>query len=373
MNARALATASIALALLVVPVAGDGSDPREAELGRIRVEIARLEARLAEMRTRESSLEADLGRTRVELELQEQQLAEATAAFELAAARARAAEAKVEELTAALAHVREDLRRRLVGLYRLGRQGYLRLFLALQPDRNLLPAIRQLRFLVRRDQMVLDRYVATRDELDRERHVLDGQRREMETWRAREAERRDGLVRLRRRQERLLEEVTSQRRRLAERAGELQEKERKLSRLIASLVGESPNPLAGTPIQEFKGVLDWPLEGAVVAPFGPRRDPRYNTEVPHNGIDIATGEGAREVHAVFPGEVLFASSFEGYGQMVVVHHAGRVFTLYSQLAELSVKKGDVVSLGTVVGIGEDTLYFEIRHENQAEDPLQWLR
>ena len=278
---------------------------------------------------------------------------------------------KVEELGVALSAIRHDLRRRLMGLYRLGRQGYLRLFLALEPDQDLLPAIRQLRFLVRRDQVLLEHYVATRDQLTRERRRLEAQRSEMATWKSREAERRDQLVSLRHRQELLLEAVARRRRELAQRAGQLRDKERKLTRLIVSLADE--NPLDGTPIQDFRGVLDWPAQGRLVGRFGPRRDQRYNTEVPHNGIDIAVGDEAREVRAVYPGKVLFASEFEGYGLMVVLHHAGRAFTLYSRLSELRVSKGDVVSLGTVVGLGADQLYFEIRQENQAEDPLIWLR
>jgi septal ring factor EnvC (AmiA/AmiB activator) len=366
-----LGIALLAGLLAATTAAPDGDDPREAALARIRGEISRLEGQLARLKTKESGLEAELERTRLELDLQEQQLAEATAAFELAATRAAAAEVQVAELEAALAGIRDDLRRRLVGLYRLGRQGYLRLFLALTPERDLLPAIRQLRFLSRRDQMALDRYAATRDELDRERRRLESQRGEMEAWKAREAERHDQLVVLRRRQERLLEEVARERRDLAARTDELQDKERKLARFIYSLVDEKP--LEGTPIQEFRGVLDWPAVGQVVGRFGPRRDPRYRTEVPHNGIDVAIDGESREVHVVYPGEVLFASEFEGYGRMVVVHHPGRTFTLYSGLGEVFVEKGDVVSLGAVIGIGADRLYFEIRRENEAEDPLLWLR
>ncbi len=369
-------TAAFVVSILIASLAPGGAadpDPRETELVRIRQEIERLEERLTRMAGRAEGLTADLDRTRVELALQEQQLAEATAALELAAARAQAAQAKVEELEAALVQIRDDLHRRLVGLYRLGRQGYLRLFLAMTPDRNLLPAIRQLRYLVRRDQLAFDRYLATRDEVGRERRRLEARLRDVAQWQQREAERRDTLRQLRQRQERLLEEVARERRRLAQRAEELQDKERKLVRLIASLVGDTATPLAGTPIQDFRGVLDWPVSGEVVGRFGPRRDPRYATVVPHNGIDIAVGGDGREIRSVFPGEVLFASQFEGYGQMVVVHHPGRVFTLYSGLSSISVTKGDVLPLGTVVGSAAGQMYFEIRLENQAEDPLLWLR
>jgi septal ring factor EnvC (AmiA/AmiB activator) len=343
-------------------------DPREAELLRIRREIEGLQKRLADTRNRQEGLGGELQRTRLELELQESQLAEATAALELAAARATAAEAKVEELKVALAGTRKDLRRRLHGLYRLGRQGYVRLFLSLEPGENLLPAIRQLRFLVRRDQISVERFVATREELAEQRLHLEAQHQAMAQWQQQETERRDGLVRLRRRQERLLAQLEAERKRLASRTDALQEKELKLVRLINSLASESS--LSGTPIQDFRGVLDWPAPGEIVGRFGPRRDPRYNTEVPHSGIDMIVE--SPEVRAVYPGEVLFAAHFEGYGQMVVVHHAGRVFTLYAKLSELRVEKGDVVSLGAVLGAA-DELYFEIRHENQAEDPLLWLR
>jgi len=351
--------------------AGDEKS-REAELARIRREIARLQTQLDEVRTREAGLADQLRQIRIELELQETKLAEATAALDLAAARAVAVQAKVEELAVALVRVREDLRRRLAGLYRLGRQGYLRLFLSLRPDQNLLPAIRQLRFLVHRDQMALDRYLATRDELTAQRLQLEAQHRAMEEWQRQEEQRRNALVGLRNRHERLLERVAEERRSLAERTDELVDKERKLTRFIHSLLGQSPTPLGGVPIQDLRGVLDWPIRGEVLQRFGPRRDPRYRTEVPHNGIDIATPENA-EIRAVFPGEVLFAAEFEGYGRMVVIHHPGRVFTLYSGLRDLRVAKGDVLSLGTVLGTAADELYFEIRNENQPEDPLQWLR
>lgn len=133
-------------------LAGDpesSEDPREVELAEIRAEIARFEKRIEQMRAQASTLG---DRLLVELELQEAKLAEATAAVELASARGNAAEAKIEELEATLAGIRSDLRRRLVGIYRLGRGGYLRLLLSAETDSGLLPALRQLRYLIRRGQ-----------------------------------------------------------------------------------------------------------------------------------------------------------------------------------------------------------------------------
>ncbi len=359
-------------ALLLATATAAQPDPREDELAEIRAEIVRLEARLEQVKNRKTGLDDRLRELRVELELQEVQLSEATTALELAVDRVAAVEIQVEEMEAALAATRSDLGRRLAGIYRLGQDGYLRLFLALKPDDTLLPAIRQLRFLVRRDQLALERYRAARDELAAQRRLLAAKRREAEEWQGREQQRRDGLAALRRRHERLLAELEDQRRRLAERAEVLADKERKLTRLIASLVEDGPATLSGTPIQEFRGALDWPARGEVTAGFGPRLDPRYRTEVPHNGLDIEIPAGT-EVRAIFPGQVLYASQFEGYGTMVVVYHPGGVFSLYAGLEELSVAKDDVLSLGDVLGTAVGTLYFEIRIDNQPEDPVAWLR
>lgn len=361
-------------------VAAQSLETREAELAEIRSDIDELRSEVDDMRQKEQSLEDRLERVTAELSLQEARLAEASAALKVASLRAAEAETRIGELEADLGEVRDDLRRRLTGLYRLGRRGYLRLFLSMRPDQELLPALRQLRFLVQRDQQALDLFVELREDLLAEQEQLEARRTEMAQWEAEEESRRDELASMRDVRARVLARVTDRRRQLAEQARELEEKERKLTRFIDTLVadaesgGEEPAPEPeGTSILEFRGVLDWPVaDPEVETEFGPRRDPRYLTEVPHNGLGLDVEEGTR-VRSVYPGEVLYAAEFEGYGPMVVVRHAGRVFTLYAGLQLLNVGPGDVLSLGDVLGASGDSLYFEIRVDNQPEDPRSWLR
>jgi len=156
------------------------------------------------------------------------------------------------------------------------------------------------------------------------------------------------------------------------RATDLEERARKLANFLDVLYGRSPGTLEGTPMQQFRGVLDWPVEGKVTAGFGSLLDPRYKTRVPHSGVDLAPTPGA-EVRVVFPGKVLFAAPFQGYGNTVIVQHPGRVFTLYAGLATMRAGREDMLSLGDAVGLASDKLYFEIRVENRPEDPLNWLR
>ncbi|MEM9555851.1 MAG: peptidoglycan DD-metalloendopeptidase family protein [Acidobacteriota bacterium] len=373
-GAIALVLLSVLAISWALSVGGQSLETREAELAAMRAQIDRLRERLGSITSREASLSDRLARVETELELQQMRLDEALAAAALAAERATDAERRIAELTASMDAVRGDLRRRLAGLYRLGRQGYIRLFFALRPEQEVLPAIRQLRFLALRDRQAIERWTLLRRELAAQRERLETQRQEMAAWADEERVRRDDLASARARHRDVLESVARERRALTARTEELENKERKLARFVAALVDDEAQRLDGTPIQDFRGVLDWPLAGEIEVEieFGPRRDPRYRTEVPHSGLGLATRQGDR-VRTVYPGEVLYADDFDGYGPTVIVHHPGRVFTLYAGLSLLNVDRGDVLSLGDVIGAADASLYFEIRLENEPEDPRRWLR
>lgn len=345
---------------------------REQELAAIRAQIVDLTARLERARSAQSGLRGELAAADLALELQEKRLAEAVTARDLVAGRAAASEAEVRRLETAVARARRGLGRSLAGLYRLGRQGYLRLFFTLRPDHRLLPSVRLMRFLARRDRQAVDRYQEAQARLAGERERLLAEREEMERWLGQEEARRRQLLGLRQRKATLLARLEQEQRTLAAQTADLADRERKLANFLDLLYGRNTALLAGTPMQQFRGVLDWPVRGRVTSGFGPRLDPRYRTQVPHNGVDLESAPGS-EVKVIFPGKVLFAAPFQGYGQTAIVLHPGRVFTLYAGLSDLRVGPEAMVSLGDVVGLASDKLYFEIRVENRPEDPLRWLR
>lgn len=365
------------LALFAVPTPGQeptSAKERERELVEIRARITSLRNRLGEVKKQQTGLAGEVAAADLSLELQRERLAEAVAARDLAVRREAEIAAEVVRLEAELAASKKALERRLAGLYRFGRQGYLRLILTLHPDERLLPSVRLLRFLARRDAQAIERYGASQVALGRERDRLAAEREANEIWVGREQLRRRELITLRNRRADLLARAEREGKSLAAEAGALTEKSKKLANLIDLLYGRnqgSGSPL-GAPIQQVRGLLDWPVRGRVTAGFGPRLDPRYRTEVPHNGLDLATEPGV-EVRAIYPGKVLYAAPFQGYGWTVVIQHSGQVLSLAAGMASLRVGSGDMVSLGQTVGLSTDALYFEIRAENRPEDPLSWLR
>lgn len=361
------------LLLAGAPAAGEGSVSRAAELERIRVEIERLEQRLGSLAIERGDQRRRLDRLRLEVRLQEQRVAEARTERLMVDERlARLGEA-IAGLEERLAGSRQRLRRGLATLYRLGGGGVWRSLLTASTPSGSLAARRSLRYLSWRQARRVEEYRRDRRELAARREEKLAQSRLAAELVERETVRLGRLEALRRQQAMVVAALEREEAELARRAADLADRQRRLTELMSFLAAGRPEDGGEVPIQRFKGVLDWPLTGTVVQPFGPRLDPRYRTRVPHNGISLAAEVEGGEVRTVFPGVVVFAEDFEGFGITVVVHHAGRVFSLYSGLASTRVVAQDVVSSGEVVGRASGPLYFEIRVEDRPEDPLEWLR
>jgi septal ring factor EnvC (AmiA/AmiB activator) len=124
--------------------------------------------------------------------------------------------------------------------------------------------------------------------------------------------------------------------------------------------------------------LPWPVNGQVLTHFGVQRHPQFGTVVYRRGIDIAAKNGDN-VRAVNGGQVAYADWYRGYGRLVIIDHGSGLYTLYGHLSRLDVNGGDRVIQGQVIGLAGDTgslkgpkLYFEMRRDGEAVDPLAWL-
>jgi len=122
------------------------------------------------------------------------------------------------------------------------------------------------------------------------------------------------------------------------------------------------------------GQVLWPVRGTIAHRFGEQ----LQGELRWKGLVIDAPEGA-EVKAIADGRVLMADWLQGYGLVVVIEHGKGDMSLYgyNQSALVSVgtqvKAGQPIALvGTSGGQGAPSLYFEIRRQGQAVNPLPWL-
>ena len=127
-----------------------------------------------------------------------------------------------------------------------------------------------------------------------------------------------------------------------------------------------------------KGRLPWPVEGTVIESYGQHYHPVYkNVKLPfNNGVTLAVARGA-QAKAVFDGTVSQVVVIPGYNQCVLVQH-GSYFTFYCKLKSVTVKAGEKVKTGQVLGTvdtlsGEDQFHFQLWQERNPQNPESWLR
>jgi murein DD-endopeptidase MepM/ murein hydrolase activator NlpD len=117
----------------------------------------------------------------------------------------------------------------------------------------------------------------------------------------------------------------------------------------------------------------WPLNGVIISEYGLRRGAH------HDGLDIKAPEGT-VVRAAEAGRVIHAdNSLSGYGNLIIIKHAGRLSTVYAHNRVMLVHVGQFVEKGDAIAeVGETGnattphLHFEIRSDGSPRDPLGYL-
>jgi len=301
-------------------------------------------------------------------------------------------------------HLREELRslegqarslrrtagERLDAYYRLGRDGMLPLLFSSSTLPRKLRDLEALRRILDRDWTAIRSY----DKLLAERAVVEqGLALRLSEEKALEGEihiqERDLLAK-RNEKDRLrlrLEKDENLHRRLLEELGESAEKLEALIRKAARTEEAGPrarHPAGGgappgAPFVSRKGMLPWPVEGELFRAFGTYSDPGAQVPVMNRGIDIRTRPDT-PVHAVWEGEVIYADWFRGYGNLVIVDHGQKHYSVLSDLSRLSKGKGEPVEAGEVLGYateggtkGGALVHFEIWHRGRPQNPMLWIR
>lgn len=167
---------------------------------------------------------------------------------------------------------------------------------------------------------------------------------------------------------------------ISSRSGELQQLQEDRGRLeelikqIAEAIVNIPPPEQLTPFSATRGHLPWPVSGKPLNKFGSTYS---DGNLHRQGVLLAADVGS-PVRSVHPGRVVFADWLRGSGLLVVVDHGEGYLSLYANNQSLVKKKGDWVNRGEALATagangGMDTpgIYFEIRHNGEAQDPASW--
>ena len=156
----------------------------------------------------------------------------------------------------------------------------------------------------------------------------------------------------------------------------------------ASSPAKAPTRIESTPIarlednagvfprdfEALRGQLRLPVRGDLVTRFGSKRGDGPSWK----GVFIKTEEGA-EVKAIAGGRVVFAEWLRGFGNLIIVDHGNQYMSIYGNNQAVLKHAGDVVKTGEVIanagnsgGNEQSGLYFEMRHQGRAFDPMGWV-
>jgi murein DD-endopeptidase MepM/ murein hydrolase activator NlpD len=328
-------------------------DAVEREIGGLRTEVAALEGQLGRSKARLRALEAELAKKTREL------------------ARARRQ----------LGIAQRNLNRRLVDIYTAGESDAVAVILGAESIDELLDNLETRSRIAEYDDDIVQQITATRTRVKRERARTAVLRKAQAAETARLAAttsarravlsglvaQRDSLTRLREARQRALASVQVERRQWDAQADALESQ----SASLASTVAAAPPPSSVPPPASGSGFI-WPVRGSLVSPFGERWGRL------HSGIDIAAPAGTPIV-ASASGTVAYAGSMSGYGQIVVIQHAGGIATAYAHNSSNSVSAGQTVSQGqTIAAVGctghcfGDHVHFEVRVGGSPVDPMGYL-
>ena len=176
---------------------------------------------------------------------------------------------------------------------------------------------------------------------------------------------------------------------------EIEKAQKQLEKIIAEEARKSKNTKRSSSETQYDieltgrfdqnmGKLPLPVRGGVIIDhFGVHPHPTQSGLMVNNkGVNIAADKGA-EVLCVFEGNVVRIFTLPGLNNCIMVRH-GNYFTIYTNLATVSVKTGDKVAINQRVGklassnnSDDNVLHFEIWKEGSGNEPQylnpeQWL-
>lgn len=286
-------------------------------------------------------------------------------------------EAEVDQSVKARNVVLKHLQKRLRSFYVMGKTGVLNVAFSRKSLPDLMLFTDAYKRLILYDKSVIDRYRDSVAKLKQAQHSQELEKALLQQFIEQTEADKKKLAGLRAEKEQLLNRLKTEKKLYKQALKEMENSEDDLSKTLASIKHKETLKKQGFRLS--KGKLRPPVQGKIICRFGEIGTDGLNKGSKAKGITIATtGEAA--VRSIYKGKITFAGYKRGYGNMVIVDHGYKYFTVYSRLDTIVVHKSDRVKKGDLLGStgGMSTLfskglYFEVRHGSKPLNPLLWLR
>lgn len=369
---------ALCLALLLCGSPAFAEDPQalQRKLTQLKKEIQQVQTRLGKERKAASSVAAQLAETEVQIGQLGKQLTELDAQLGNLTGDLEKHESERDALLQQLERSKTQLIQLLQQRHRMGEQGRLQLLLTQQDPELLARLNHYYSDFTQAQAKALAHYQALLSSLKSARQavgqtqqsILDNRtsvEQKLNQQKALKASRAQQLQAMRK-------EISGQEAQLKR----WQADQKRMEKLLADLekaVSVTKITRATAPFNQSKGRLQKPISGKVLRGFG-------STEgnIVFDGL-LLSGKVGESVQATHPGRVVYSDWFQGYGLLLILDHGGGYMSLYGHNESLLREVGDWVAQGERIalvgqsgGHSEPGLYFAIRHNGKAVDPIVWL-
>lgn len=220
--------------------------------------------------------------------------------------------------------------------------------------------------------------------------AVSEQKSGLQSLRAEQTAQKKNLEQEQRARQQMLGKISLQLRQQRREINRLQRDEHRLAQLVDKLTRMLAQPKSkslfrnddlpdsrfdGSPFEQLKGKLALPARGEVTNRFG---TPRPDSTVLWKGLFLRTSPG-QAVKVIASGRVVFADWLRGFGNLLIVDHGDDFLSVYGNNDALLVADGAKVGAGQTIasagnsgGNADSGLYFELRHQGQAFDPMKWI-
>lgn len=278
-----------------------------------------------------------------------------------------------DDLAAAEEHLalRQDyLSRRVRAIYEGGTVAYIEVLLGSTSFADFINRYELLKQIIAKDNEIFHEVKQERAEVAARKADLEAKKHRALSLQAQATARKASIEYQQSVKERYLSQVQKDRKLYEQALDELEETSRQLEQQIRKM-----DPWGTRPT----GKLLWPVTSRrITSPFGMRYHPILKTYRMHTGIDLAASTGTKIVAAEW-GIVRTAGWLGAYGNAIMIDHGGGIWTLYGHLSKISVKVGQTVARGELIGLVGSTgwstgphLHFEVRDDGTPVNPMDWL-
>jgi len=353
---------------------------------------AEAESRLKQLKTEISSLHRELERTRTTLSNEQKALKAADLEIQSSALKLRQLEStrQVHEDELSVLHTerrnylaslekRKDiLAAQIMAAYRLGRESRLKLVLNQDSPALLSRILAYYDYFSRSQSSQINELRQVLKTLDQMQEKINVELSAIDVVQKNQQAVLDAMTEQRKQRKAAIESLSGQIDTEETRLAELQRDRHDLEELLEKL----SNVLADIPadlgqrhgLDKLKGKMLIPVKGRVKHAYGQPRTAGLHWQ----GWLISANIGT-EVRSIARGRVAYSDWLRGYGLLMIIDHGDGFMSLYANNESLLREVGDWVETGSDIStvgtspLNGNGLYFEIRKDGKAMDPVVWLK